>query len=98
MSHTQLKYENLWHTLVDDVIHYDALNRDETSDVCIIGGGFTGLSAAIHLAERGKSVTLVEAHHIAFGGSGRNVGLVNAGTWNKPDFMVDILGKEMGKI
>lgn len=97
MSHAPLKYENLWHTLVDDKVHFDPINEDQVTDVCIIGGGFTGLSAAIHLAERGKSVTLLEAHHIAYGGSGRNVGLVNAGTWNKPDFMVDILGKEMGE-
>lgn len=97
MSNSQFRYENLWHTLVDDKVHFDAINQDQVSDVCIVGGGFTGLSAAIHLAEQGKSVTLLEAHHIAYGGSGRNVGLVNAGTWNKPDFMVDILGKEMGE-
>lgn len=97
MSKSQFRYENLWHTLVEDKIQFEPLNQDQVSDICIIGGGFTGLSAAIHLAEQGKSVTLLEAHHIAYGGSGRNVGLVNAGTWNKPDFMVDILGKEMGE-
>lgn len=97
MSATQLQYENLWHTLVNDKVRFDPLNQNQVADVCIIGAGFTGLSAAIHLAERGKSVVLLEAHHIAYGGSGRNVGLVNAGTWNKPDYMVDILGENMGE-
>ena len=96
-QNTPFKYENLWHTLVADKVHFDPISADDTADVCIVGAGFTGLSAAIHLAEKGKSVVLLEAHHIAYGGSGRNVGLVNAGTWNKPDFMVDILGKEMGE-
>lgn len=97
MSNTALQYENLWHTLVDEKVHFPTLSQDDICDVCIVGAGFTGLSAAIHLAEQGKSVIILEAHHVAFGGSGRNVGLVNAGTWNKPDFMVDILGKEMGE-
>ena len=96
-SHQSFKYENLWHTLVDDKVSFPVLEQNEIADVCIIGGGFTGLSAAIHLAERGKSVIVLEAQHIAYGGSGRNVGLVNAGTWNKPDFMVDMLGKDMGE-
>lgn len=97
MLNSSLKYENLWHTLVDNKIDFPSISQNDVTDVCIIGAGFTGLSAAIHLAEKGKSVILLEAHHIAYGGSGRNVGLVNAGTWNKPDFMVDILGKEMGE-
>lgn len=96
-SHQSFKYENLWHTLVDDKVSFPIIEQNEIVDVCIIGAGFTGLSAAIHLAERGKSVVVLEAQHVAYGGSGRNVGLVNAGTWNKPDFMVDILGKEMGE-
>lgn len=96
-SNSSLNYENLWHTLVDDKVSFDSLKNDEVVDVCIIGAGFTGLSAAIHLAELGKSVIVLEAQHVAYGGSGRNVGLVNAGTWNKPDFMVDILGKDMGE-
>ena len=45
-------------------------------DVCVIGGGFTGLSSALHLAQKGYDVILVEAHRIGFGASGRNGGQI----------------------
>lgn len=48
-------------------------------DVCIVGGGYTGLSAALHLAQAGLSVALVEAHRVGFGASGRNGGQVGSG-------------------
>ena len=44
------------------------------ADVCIVGGGISGLSAALHLAERGFTVALLEAKHLGFGGSGRSGG------------------------
>ena len=59
----------------------------------MIGAGYTGLSAALHLAELGASVTVLEAVSIGHGGSGRNVGLVNAGLWVKPDEVVQALGE-----
>lgn len=51
-----------------------ALVGDHMADVCIIGGGFTGLSAALTAAEAGYSVILLEAETIGFGASGRNGG------------------------
>ncbi|MSP42682.1 MAG: FAD-binding oxidoreductase [Alphaproteobacteria bacterium] len=45
-------------------------------DVCVVGGGFTGLSTALHLAEAGYSVVLLEAERIGWGASGRNGGQV----------------------
>ena len=48
-------------------------------DVCVVGGGYTGLSAALALAERGMEVVLVEAHRLGWGASGRNGGQVNPG-------------------
>ncbi len=44
------------------------------ADVCVVGGGYTGLSAALHLAEAGYDVVLLEAHRVGFGASGRNGG------------------------
>ena len=56
-----------------------SLRDDERADVCVIGGGFTGLSAALNLAEQGFDVVLLEAERIGFGASGRNGGLVGSG-------------------
>ncbi|HVE21546.1 MAG TPA: FAD-binding oxidoreductase [Acidocella sp.] len=56
-----------------------ALDQDLNVDVAIIGGGITGVSAALHLAERGYDVALLEAHDIGWGASGRNGGQVLAG-------------------
>ena len=48
-------------------------------DVCIVGAGFTGLSAALHLAQRGYDVILLDAHRVGWGASGRNGGQVGTG-------------------
>ncbi|HSG90502.1 MAG TPA: FAD-binding oxidoreductase [Pseudomonadales bacterium] len=53
-----------------------ALQGDVEADVCVVGGGFSGLSTALALAERGFDVCLLEAHGIGFGASGRNGGQV----------------------
>ena len=60
-----------------------ALQGEAHCDVCVIGGGFTGLSAALACAEKGLSVILLEAETIGFGASGRNGGqlIPGAGTW-----------------
>ncbi len=55
------------------------LDGGHDTDVCIIGGGFTGLSAALHLAKRGYKVTLLEARKIGWGASGRNGGQLGSG-------------------
>jgi gamma-glutamylputrescine oxidase len=51
-----------------------SLVGDHKADICVIGGGFTGLSAALAAAEAGYSVILLEAENIGFGASGRNGG------------------------
>lgn len=53
---------------------YPPLRGAHRADVAIVGGGFTGVSTALHLAERGYDVALVEAHRIGWGASGRNGG------------------------
>lgn len=59
---------------LNDETAYPRQEGDETVDVCIIGGGFTGVSSALNLAEKGYSVALLESHFIGFGASGRNGG------------------------
>ena len=56
-----------------------SLRGEVTADVCIIGGGYTGLSAALELAQTGMSVVLLEAHRVGFGASGRNGGQLGSG-------------------
>ncbi len=73
------------------------LEGDVTADVVIIGGGYTGLSAALHLAQEGTRVVLLEAKEIGFGGAGRNVGLINAGMWVMPDDLPNELGAVHGE-
>jgi glycine/D-amino acid oxidase-like deaminating enzyme len=65
-------------------------------ETLIIGGGYTGLSTALHLAERGRDVALLEAHEPGFGGAGRNGGQVNAGLKYDPDVAERLLGPVYG--
>ena len=74
-----------------------ALTGELAADVAVVGAGFTGCSAALHLAEGGVDVAVLEAEEIGFGGSGRNVGLVNAGMWVMPDDLPGALGEVHGE-
>jgi gamma-glutamylputrescine oxidase len=58
---------------------FPALDGDISVDVVVIGGGFTGLSAAAHLAKAGTNVALIEAHRFGDGASGRNGGQLGTG-------------------
>lgn len=74
-----------------------ALSGAVDADVIVVGAGFTGLAAALRLAEQGASVAVLEARGIGYGASGRNVGLVNAGLWLSPRQVVDRLGSDYGE-
>ena len=88
--------KSLWGAtaIVNPVKH--RLEEALQADVLVVGGGYTGLSSALHLAEQGVSVVLLEAKSIGFGGSGRNAGLVNAGVWQNPDHVNTQLGEASG--
>lgn len=74
------------------------LRGDRRAGVCVVGGGFTGLSTALHLAEAGVDTVVLEAEHPGFGASGRNHGQV-VPTYSKhgPDEIVARFGKERGE-
>lgn len=71
-----------------------SLQGDERADVCIVGAGYTGLSAALHLAERGYGVILLEAECIAFGASGRNGGQLGTGHRKDQRALEEKLGRD----
>jgi glycine/D-amino acid oxidase-like deaminating enzyme len=72
------------------------LAGDITADVAIVGAGYTGLSTALHLAERGFGVVVLEAIEIGYGAAGRSTGLVNAGLWVMPSVLKEVLGPVYG--
>jgi len=72
------------------------LEGEQRADVCVIGGGFTGLSAALHLAESGASVVVLEAGEVGVGASGRNGGQVIPGLKLDPSELEALLGPERG--
>jgi gamma-glutamylputrescine oxidase len=63
------------------------------TDVCVIGGGFTGVSAALHLATAGARVLLIEAQTIGYGASGRNGGQIHTGLRQNQQSLERWLGK-----
>ncbi|MBU0464336.1 MAG: FAD-binding oxidoreductase [Proteobacteria bacterium] len=87
----------LWAKTAPALPPFNSIEGEYKTDVAIIGGGYTGLSAALHLAEDGTDALLIEAKEIGFGGAGRNVGLVNAGLWLMPSDVIARLGNELGE-
>lgn len=73
------------------------LEGEVRADVCVVGGGLTGLSAALHLAERGYSVALVEAERIGWGASGRNGGQICTGFSKGMDVIEERVGAEAAR-
>lgn len=92
-----LRTHGLWEASAPALPPTQPLTGRIAVDVAIIGGGYTGCSAALHIAGRGSSVAVLEAFDIGFGGSGRNVGLVNAGMWVMPSVLLAELGKTHGR-
>lgn len=82
---------------VGDRPDYPALDGDVTADICIVGGGFTGLSAAAEAARLGASVVLLDAARCGDGASGRNGGQLNTGQRSSADEQEKELGFERAK-
>ncbi len=80
-----------------DRSEYATLKGDHTTDILIVGGGFTGLSAAAHLSRNGADVTVVEANRFGDGASGRNGGQMGTGQRAWPEELEDELGLERAK-
>jgi len=89
---------SLWHALSRDDRERPALADALDVDLAIVGGGFTGLSTALHAAEQGCSVAVLEAEIVAWGATGRNAGFVvpNFAKMDPVDILAH-LGHERGK-
>ena len=86
----------LYATTARPAVPTPPLCKETRTAVAIVGAGYTGLSAALHLAERGTAVTLLEAHEPGWGAAGRNGGQVNAGLKHEPDEVERHLGIPFG--
>jgi glycine/D-amino acid oxidase-like deaminating enzyme len=87
---------SLWAATASPAPLYAPLVADANCDTAIIGGGFTGLSTALHLATRGQRVILLEAAEPGWGASGRNGGQVIAGLKADPETLADLFGGDLG--
>jgi glycine/D-amino acid oxidase-like deaminating enzyme len=87
---------SLWAATAAPAPAYARLRGDLAGDVVIVGGGYTGLSAALHLAKAGRKVIVAEAVAPGWGASGRNGGQVIAGMKTNPDDLLATFGEELG--
>jgi glycine/D-amino acid oxidase-like deaminating enzyme len=87
---------SLWAATAAAAPPTEILKGSVRTDVAIVGGGYAGLSTALHLAKKGIKVIVVEAREIGFGGSGRNGGQVIPGLKYDPDELLAMYGPEHG--
>lgn len=91
-------YPDSWYAAVTPPLPpFPVQKGDMRADVCVVGGGYTGLSAALHLAEAGLDVVLVEAHRIGFGASGRNGGQLGSGQRQDQVTLEKMVGRDAAR-
>ncbi len=88
---------SLWAATAEETFAGSAISGQHRFDICIIGGGFTGLAAALRAAEAGAKVCVLEASEPGWGASGRNGGQVIPGFKWDPDDLVAEFGHEAGE-
>lgn len=87
---------SLWSATASPRPDYAVPQPEMTCDVAIVGGGFTGLSTALHLVTRGQRVIVAEGAEPGWGASGRNGGQVIAGLKTDPEALIDLFGADLG--
>lgn len=89
-----MSFHSLWAATAPDPAPLPPLTADASAEFAVIGGGIQGLSTAIHLAEAGGDVILLEAEHPGAGASGRNGGQVIPGLKDDPDALDRLYGPQ----
>jgi len=89
--------DSYYSATVNRQLELPSLRGELRADVCVIGGGYTGLSSAIHLADRGYRVVLLEAERIGWGASGRNGGQCSVGQRKTQDELEALYGEEAAR-
>jgi glycine/D-amino acid oxidase-like deaminating enzyme len=92
-----MEFKPYWHATAPRFTNAASGNVEGKFDVAVVGGGFTGLSAARQLAKSGVRVVLLEARHVGYGGSGRNGGHLNNGLAHSYIAAKSALGTERAK-
>ncbi|EPJ44810.1 MAG: gamma-glutamylputrescine oxidoreductase [Osedax symbiont Rs1] len=89
------KYPNSYYAATaNTALDLPCQQGEEAADVCIIGAGFTGLSAALQLAKSGLKVILLDAHRVGWGASGRNGGQLATGQRVEQGPLEKMVGRE----
>jgi gamma-glutamylputrescine oxidase len=92
------EYPQSWYAATTETnTDYSTLDGDQRVDVCIIGAGFSGLSTALHLAQAGKNVCVLEAHRAGWGASGRNGGQLGSGQRLEQLSLEKLVGKKAAR-
>lgn len=93
------EYPQSWYAATATPLdRFPALRGATRADVCIVGAGYTGLSAALHLARAGLDVVVLDAHRVGFGASGRNGGQVGSGQRLDQDTLERAHGRETARM
>jgi gamma-glutamylputrescine oxidase len=96
---TSVGFEDSWYyATARGLADHPPLEERISADVCVVGAGYTGLSAALELAERGYAVVLLEAYRVGSGASGRNGGVLGMGQRKEQDALERWLGADTARL
>ncbi len=86
-----------YHATANQQLAFPVLDKNSKVDVCIIGGGYSGLNTALELQQKGIEAVILEAETVAFGASGRNGGQVHAGLRLTASELITMFGEAKAK-
>ncbi|MDB6083688.1 MAG: FAD-dependent oxidoreductase, partial [Gammaproteobacteria bacterium] len=97
MPQTSQASQTLWSATAPPDVHREALRGGMRAEVTVVGAGYTGLSAALHLSEAGRAVVVLDSEPVGECASGRNGGQVIPGLKYDPDTLEHMFGGRVGE-